>query len=292
MLNLQEIFSFIEVAKAQGFSNASRKTGLPKSTLSRHVQNLEERLALNLFQRSTRRLQLTPAGEDFFRKAQALAGGFENLERQFQSQSKKIDGLLRITCAVEVGVFLLPPVLNSFRLSHPEIDFDLHLSDQSTNLIDSKIDVAIRAGFLEDSSIICKKILDTNFKLFAHADFKNQWESLAKGKRAQIPLIEFTTKPFAQLIFMNEGKKLVFNHSPRFFSNSLRMSAELAMLGAGICALPSFMGDRYVEQGRLAPIFSEWGTTPHPLHLLYLDQTHLPLRVRLFIDHLMRELSN
>lgn len=293
MLNLNEVFSFIEVAKAQGFSEASRKTGLPKSTLSRHVQNLEERLAINLFQRSTRRLKLTPAGEDFFRKAHSLTVDFESLERQFQSRSQKVEGVLRITCAVEVGVYLLPPILKSFKRLHPGVEFDLLLSDETTNLIDAKIDVALRAGALQDSSFICRKVLDSNFRLFAHPDLVSHIESSWKTKREEIPLINFTTKPFSQMTFVNKGKRLRFTHSPSFSSNSLRMSAELASMKLGMCALPSFIGEACMHQhGNLHPVLRDWETASHALHIVYVAQTHLPRRVRLFIDHLISELSS
>ncbi len=288
MLNLQEILSFIEVSKAQGFTNASRKTGLPKSTLSRHVQNLEERLALHLFKRSTRRLTLTPAGEDFFRRSQGLIDDFENLEKHFQGQSQRVDGTLKITCAVEVGSYLLPPLIESFQRLYPEVNFDVYLSDETTNLIDAKIDLAIRAGYLSDSSIICKKVLEHQFKLYAHP---KKVTSLEKQNKEVVPLIEFSTKPFHKLEFFNGRKKLRFTQAAKFFSNSLRMNAELAIQGLGICILPSFMGESYCEKGLLKPVFQDWGTKPHPLHLLYTAQAHLPSRLRLFIDHLTSEIS-
>lgn len=293
MLNLNEVFSFIEVAKAQGFSEASRKTGLPKSTLSRHVQNLEERLAINLFQRSTRRLKLTPAGESFFRKAHSLAVDLESLERQFQSQSQKVEGLIRLTSSVEGGVYLLPRVLKSFKELYPGVDFDLHLSDETTNLIDAKIDVALRGGALQDSSFICRRIFDSSFKLYTHPELVASVEKTWKHNRDEIPLIDFTTKPFSQMTFVTKGKRFRFTQPPKYVSNSLRMSAELASLKLGVCALPQFIGEGCMQHQRaLAPVLKDLEAAAGSLYVVYVAQAHLPRRVRLFIDHLIKELSH
>jgi DNA-binding transcriptional LysR family regulator len=283
MLNLDEIFSFIEVAKAQGFSEASRVTRLPKSTLSRHVQNLEERLALHLFHRSTRRLKLTQAGEDFFRKAQSLTEQFENLERQFQTQNEKAEGLIRITCPVEVGAFILPPIFRAFKTEHPLVEFDLLLSDDITNLIESRIDVALRGGVLKDSSIICRKVFESQFKVYGHPSLKKDLKTVS--------LIDYTNRPFEKLEFQIKGKKFVFGQKPVLRSNSLRMNAEWAAQGLGACALPSFMGEVYESERKLVCLSKDLGTVIQPMHLLYLSQSHLPLRVRLFIDYLTKSLA-
>lgn len=292
MLNLDEISSFLLVAKAAGFTKASLESGLPKSTLSRHVQNLEERLALNLFQRSTRRLKLTAAGEDFFKKAQGLVAEFENLEKQFQSQSQKAEGSIKITCPVEVGVDLLPSILKTFKKKHPNVSFDLDLNDQTTNLIESKIDLAIRAGALEDSSIICKKLLTSTFKIFASQKMIHEYNLSHLKNLHSAPLIEYERKPFSKLKLLHRKKEVSLTQTPCFRSNSLRINAEMATAGIGVCALPYFMGVRYVQSGKLNTVYSELGTAMDHLHLLYPSQAHLPYRVRLFIDHLLSEINS
>lgn len=289
MLNIQEIFSFLEVSKAGGFTAASQKTGWPKSTLSRHVQNLESQLALNLFQRSTRKLKLTTAGEDLFRKAQGLMIELEGLERQFQDRNQKVEGLIRITCAVETSVFLLPSLLASFQRKYPLVHFDLQLSDEAQNLIDARLDIALRSGFLSDSSVICKKLLENKFCLYGHP---KKVLPFAKQKNNEIPLVDFETKPFQSLTFYHNKKSLRFLQPPRISTNSLRMTAELAAQGVGLCALPAFMGDKYVQQGKLSSFKPDWSSQAQPLHILYPAQSHLPMRVRLFIDHLIKELSS
>lgn len=291
MLNLDEISSFLLVAKAMGFTKASLESGLPKSTLSRHVQNLEERLALNLFQRSTRRLKLTPAGEDFFSKAQSLVVDFESLEKQFQSQSQKAEGSIKITCPVEVGVDLLPRILKKFKEQHPRVSFDLDLNDQTANLIESKIDLALRAGALEDSSIICKKLLTSTFKLFASQSLFDKCELTKLKNLEKAPLIEYERKPFNKLKLIYRKKEIYLNQAACFKSNSLRMNAEMAISGIGVCALPQFMGLCYVKSGKLVSVCNDLGTQRDHLHLLYPAQAHLPHRVRLFIDHLLSELN-
>jgi DNA-binding transcriptional LysR family regulator len=287
LLNLQEIFSFIEVAKENGFSKASQKTGLPKSTLSRHVQSLEERLALNLFQRTTRKLTLTPAGEDFFRQAQSLTNALETLEKNFSHRSQKVEGLIRMTCPRDMAGMMLAPSIHSFKQLYPHVRFELVLSDERTDLIDARMDLALRAGKLSDSSFIAKKIMEVQFCLYCARDFSCEEEN-----KDHLPLIDFSRRPFERLVFKSPTRKFTLKQTPIVLTNSLVANAELAAQGMGVCALPSYMGDKYVEEKKLKPFLAECAAMIEPVHVIYPAQAHLPKRVRLFIDHLVKEFSN
>lgn len=289
MLNIQEIFSFVAVVKTGSFTKASKSTGLPKSTLSRHVQTLEERLALTLFQRTTRRLELTKAGEDFFNQSRNLVTEFENLEHHFRSQSAKVEGTIRITCPVEVGVCVLPPILKSFQMKYPRVDFQLALEDETVNLIDSKMDVAIRAGHLQDSSLIARQIGQSQFQLYCSPEYLNKYSELnSPSKIEKAQFIEFSSKPLSKVILMNEKTKKTMDLKAKHCtqSNSLRMSMELAAHGLGVCLLPKFMGDLEVGSGRLSLVLEGWATEPHPLQIVYPAQRQLSLKLRKFIDHM------
>lgn len=287
MLNIQEVFSFVSVAKEGSFTKASTKTGQPKSTISRHVQNLEERLALNLFQRTTRRLELTAAGEDFFRQSEKLISDFENLEHSFLSQNPKIEGTLRITCPVEVGVCLLPEKIQSFQVKHPDVEFELILDDSQLDLIASKIDLALRGGSLKDSSMISKKHLTSEFRLYCSPSYLKANPNIdSKGGIQQAHFLDFTNRPIHKMIFTKAGQKLKIHPKITTVTNSLRMSMEMAKKGLGVCLLPNFMGEHESQHKKLTQVLEGWGSGMEPLQIIYPAQKHLSLKVREFINHL------
>ncbi|MDZ4359172.1 MAG: LysR family transcriptional regulator, partial [Variovorax sp.] len=151
MQDLNDMVFFAEVAERGGFAAASRALGIPKSRLSRRVAELEERLGVQLMQRSTRRLSLTPAGEIYLRHAWAAA------EAVAQVQTEP-SGLVRLTCPVTISHSGLAQLIPLFMARYPAVRVDIRVINRPVDLIEEGIDIALRVRpTIEDSTVLVAK---------------------------------------------------------------------------------------------------------------------------------------
>jgi DNA-binding transcriptional LysR family regulator len=155
-MDLNEAAVFTKVVQLGGFSAAGKALGIPKSTVSRKVSELETRLGARLLQRTTRRVGLTDAGSAFYQHALRAVQELEQAESAVHDLQQALRGGLRVTAPLNMGY--LSPVLNSFMLKNPGIRLEMLCSDRVLDLVEDGIDVAIRAGELKDSSLVARTL--------------------------------------------------------------------------------------------------------------------------------------
>ena len=173
-IDLNEISVFVEVVKAGSFSQAAKKLKMPNSTVSHKVSSLEKRLGLTLLQRTTRKLNVTPAGQIYFKKCLNGFSEIELAEAEMASAQGEAQGLLRVTAPVELGGGILPEIISDFTAQFPKVTIELILTERRVDLLSESVDLAIRAGELKDSSLIAKKIGLAYFALFASPRYLKQ----------------------------------------------------------------------------------------------------------------------
>jgi len=155
-MDLNEIAVFIKVVQSESFTKAAQCLGMPKSTVSQKVSMLEKRLGVTLIQRTTRKLNITPLGKSFYSKCVAGLEEIKSAEMEIASVHSEPQGLLRITAPIDLGGNVLPPLISSYMASHPKVRVEVILTDRRVDLLSENIDLAIRAGELQDSSMIVK----------------------------------------------------------------------------------------------------------------------------------------
>ena len=157
-LDLNQIQTFVKLAQAGSFTKAAQILRQPKSRVSRRLAALEKELGVQLIYRTTRQFQLTETGRAFYEKAQGLIAGLEALSAEVSDTTTQIAGVIRITASDDMGVKYLPPILDEFSRLHPQIQFDVVLTQSYVDLVKESIDVALRIGHLKDSSLRAKKV--------------------------------------------------------------------------------------------------------------------------------------
>jgi DNA-binding transcriptional LysR family regulator len=165
--DLNDTLVFVKVVEHGSFVSAARALRLPKTTVSRKVQDLETRLGAQLLHRTTRKLGLTEAGNIYFEHSQRIARELDDAEHAVGELQGGPRGWLRITTPYSLGVMWIAPLLGEYRALHPEVRVDMVLSNESLDLIDKEIDVALRIGNLPDSNLVARRLTVFRTQIYA-----------------------------------------------------------------------------------------------------------------------------
>lgn len=283
-LDLNEVVVFIKVVEVGSFSQAAKHLGMPNSTVSSKVSSLEKRLGTTLIQRTTRKLNVTPAGRAYFNKCIQGLQEIEAAEAELASTQGEPQGLLRLTAPVELGASLLPSLVSDFTKKHPKVKVEIILADRRVDLISENVDLAIRAGELKDSTLIAKKIGEVYFAPFASTKY------LKSVKAPQHPkdLVEHSCIQFTPL--GTDGWKLIGPKtsvtvplSGKVIVNDLNMIKNLTLNGSGIALLPTFFCYEELKAGKLVRLLPEWRTPLNPVHFVYAAQKFVTPKLSAFI---------
>ena len=292
-MDLNDTLVFVRVAQAGSFSAAARLMGMPVSTLSVRVSRLEQRLGVTLLQRTTRRLNLTEAGQVYLQQA---ARGLEEIaqaEAQIDAGRHEAQGLLRITLPIDMGDEQLLEILSSYRARHPGVSIELVFSDARLDLVEQGLDVALRAGELADSSLVARQIGQARWAPFAHPDYLKRAPPLRQPK----DLSQHATLCFSPLgreswTLMRGKTRVNVPLQSAFAANDMRLIRQLALNAQGVALLPDYVCRRDVDHGHLVPLLPGWHARTDPIHLVYPSQRYVPAKLRHFIDEAGPALSS
>lgn len=291
-MDLNEIWIFSKVVQMGAFSAAAKTLDLPKSTVSTKIRSLEKRLGVTLLIRTTRQLRLTEAGQSYYDHCVRALEGLQNAEAEATQSQGKAQGRIRVTAPIEMGHLQLTPLLERFAAIHPEIQIEMMLTDEVIDLVRDGVDLAIRAGTLEDSSLRARKIGETEFQLFTSPKYLKRAGNLKKledlKKHSCLLFTAIATKEWA-LRRGSERKKI--SVSGPILSNHLIQLRDLAVLGAGIAFLPSFLCEEELRKGTLTRVLSDWYSERSPVHVVYPAQDFIPPKVERFIEFLRKEFT-
>ncbi len=247
-MDLNEISAFISIVQSGGLSRAAEHTGLPKSTLSRKLHLLEKRLGVTLLQRTTRKITLTPAGQEYFTNCSRILSELSEAEKLVLNEQAKPQGVIRFTAPAEAGWTLLAPIIREFLEKYPDISLDMEFTDRTVDLVGEGFDVALRAGIQKDSSLKVRKIRPHRFVLLASDQYikKNGRPKTIKDL-SQHRLIGFSPRrePIVWK-FSTPSGKVEIPVSPWLRSNSLACAQRLAQENMGIALIPKFLCQDYI----------------------------------------------
>lgn len=288
MLDLNDVAIFVQVVRCGSFAEAARRLGVPPNTLSRRVQQLEAQLGTRLMQRSTRHLTLTSAGQVFLERCSGAVEGLMDAGEELQAVNQEPSGLVRVAAPADFFDFFAMEWLTEFLTAHPKVRVDFVLSDGRADLIADRIDVALRGGILEDSSLFARKVLDAgNDGLVA---------SPAYVARQGVPDTLQDLAGHDCLVFGHpsgkatwrvtgpDGAQAEVQVSGRFSGNTAQALRKAALAGLGIALLPSTLTQRDLRAGLLVPVLPEYRRQGHGVHMVYPSRRYLPLAVSAFME--------
>jgi len=286
---LKAMTIFTEVAKQQGFAAAARELNLSTSAVSRYVIDLEDWLALQLFQRTTRKLSLTEAGKKYLERCQKIIVDVSELKHAASYQQLEPQGLLRITVPNFIAKNFLHDLLPTYLNQYPKVELDMVLSDRFIDLVEEGFDLAIRAGEPKDSTLIVRKLMDVKLALVASPRYLEQYgqPKTAADLRAHNCLIDTASGynnhwPIAD---KKNSKPVVVNGDVKV--NSGEIIHSLALSGTGIALLPDFFLAKDIQDGRLISLLDSKIQFSGGLYAAYPQRKYLTANIRSFIDYLV-----
>lgn len=293
--DLNQLLVFAKVVEQGSFIGAARGLALPRTTVSRRIQELEERLGTRLLQRTTRRVSLTEAGAIYYEYCSRIAQEMADAEHAVGRVQEEPRGTLRVAAAFSFGMSILVPIVPDFMLRHPEIDLQLELRNDNVDLVGEGFDLAIRIGPLADSSAAVRHLGDSSMGLFASPAYlqanglPTTPEELAH--RAALTLSRFCRhgRFFWPLARGNETREVFL--TPRLVGNDPGVVCTAALAGLGIALLPTILVSRTVPRSALLPVLPEWEAPRVAFSAVYPSRRGLPPKVRVFIDFLVERLA-
>lgn len=289
----EEARVFIEVVEQKSFSKAADKLKLANSAVSRIVKKLEEKLGVNLLNRTTRQIDLTAEGELYFQRIKVILQEMQAAENELHEAQSSPKGLLRIDAATPIVLHILIPFVSNFRMQYPDIHLSLVSSETFVNLIERKVDIAIRVGQLTDSSLHARPLFNSYRKIIASSNYVEQ-----HGKPASPhELLNHTCLTFTEPVSLNtwpvrdiHGKLIEVTDG--ISSNSGETLRQLCLAGNGIACLSDFMVNKDIQNGQLIEILQdELQPVPLPFHAVYYSDRVVSQRIRVFIDSLTQYLT-
>ncbi|GGF64109.1 transcriptional regulator [Azorhizobium oxalatiphilum] len=287
-----EMDVFVRVVDQGGFSAAARELRLTPSAVSKLMSRLEQRLGARLLNRSTRRLQLTPEGTAFYERSVRLLADLDEAERSVAA-SEEPRGRLRVNANVPFGHHFLAPALADFLTRYPGISLDMVLTDKVVDLMEERMDVAVRAGPLKDSQLVARKLGETRQVIVASPAY------LARMGMPQRPadLEAHNRIGFCYLRQIEgwplrgerEGETLTVRPEGNAMASDGEGLRHLVLGGVGMARFGMFHVAHDIAAGRLVPVLEAFNPGDlDPLHAVYLGQGgNMPARVRVYLDFLV-----
>lgn len=285
--DLNEMAIFAHVVEAGSFTGAAKNLGLPKSTVSRKITQLEERLGVRLIQRTTRSLRLTDTGTAYYNHCARILSEIEEANIAVTQMQSTPTGTLRITAPVLFGSTILAGLLAEFSEMHPQLTIDMVLSDSRLDLVQEGFDIAFRVGQLEDSSLIGRYLGDVRAILCASPDYlKRSGSPKAPDELPSHTLVSSMQWIQWHLIGPNQ-QELNLAIKPRIQVNDFASIYSLVLAGAGIAPVPMMLAASALRSGNLVHVLDDWSFDAAPIHALYPSNRHLSAKVRSFIDFIL-----
>lgn len=292
-MDLNDIVVFTKVVETRSFTGAAEQLGLPKSTVSRKLAQLEERLGVRLVQRTTRKLALTDIGEAYYERCARIVSDLAAAEQLVTDMQATPRGRLRVTAPVDLTTRYLGAIIADFTSGHAEINVEVEATDRVVDLIEEGFDLAIRFGQLPESTLIARKLCTIEAMLCASPAYLAR-----RGTPATIEDLDshdrvlFTPSPRTQTWTLYSGDATYdFGRPARFACNNVGAVHDAALAGAGIALLTDFMIAADLEAGVLVPVLPAWRARSTDTHAVYPARQNMPPRLTLFLDHLAKALG-
>lgn len=288
---LHGVAAFLAVADHESFTGAAEALGLTRSTVSAQVADLEARLGLRLFHRSTRIVRLTAAGQAYRDRLGDLAERVDFAERAARAEHSAPEGRLRITAPPDLAQRFLLPWVAEFLTDHPGIRIELDLSNAAHNLIERRLDLAIRGTIAVEPNLITRKLGVSPLLTCAHPDYiARRGQPKTPGDLADHDLLHFASLRRGRVWTMTRGSERVeVPILPRLELNEGWALRTSALEATGICQLPAFIVGEMLRSGDLVHVLPDWSAGEVPLHAVYPDNRLIAERVRAFVSFIARK---
>lgn len=285
---LQQIESFVAVAAKGSLTAVAAAEGVTTAVIGRRIDALEERLGVKLLRRTTRRITLTHEGSAFLEDCQRILAEMANAEASVSAGGVKASGHLRVTAPAGFGRRHIAPLVPGFIAQHPEVSFSLNLSDRVVDIVNEGYDCAIRVGDLPDSSLVSLRLADNRRQCVATPGYLERSGTPAvpaELARHQCLTLSSEASQSRGWAFRVDGELIHLRPQGRLDCSDGQVLHEWCLAGLGIAWRSTWEVERDIAEGRLVEVLAAFAAPPNGIFAVFPQRKHLPLRVRLWIDH-------
>ncbi len=283
---------FVEVASSGSFSATADKLDMSRAMVTRYVGALEQWLGARLLQRTTRSVTLTDAGESCLRRSQQMLALMENVEEETLSRGDELRGQLRITCSMSLAYAQMAAAVVDFLARHPQLKIDLNASEGALNLVEARIDLAIRISAEPDPMLVGRVLAPCTSVLVASPAY------LAAHGLPQTPADLATHRCLSYANFGKSTLKLARGDehaevrvASHFSANEATALLRATLAGGGIALQPTYLANPHLQDGSLQQVLPAWKVPDMAIYALYPSRKHLSPAVRALLDFLVQRFA-
>ena len=288
MDRLTAMRAFVRLVDLGTFSAVAEELRIKQSTVSKWVAALEDEVGVQLLTRTTRRLRITEAGEQFYGRAREILAAYDDATATLQNRSLELTGRLRVSLPVVFGTMYVAPWISTFLEQHPKIDLELFFDDRYANLMQDELDVIVRVGLAVDSTLRARTLGQSIRRVVASPAYL----TAAGTPRTPQALAEHAVLRHSSAlraepwVFAFKGRTIRVPVRARLYANNSRALAMAAESGLGIAMLADWLVDPYIDRGTLVPLLEGYDPPPAPIQALMAPGRVSHPRVRAFVDGL------
>lgn len=297
-MEIRTLELFTAVARRGSFAAVAKELGVDPSSVSRAIGDLEAELGLRLFQRTTRSMTLTEAGDFYLGRIEPLVEELSHARDAATQMSGSPRGLLRLTASVTFGQMRIVPLLPRFRARFPDIEIECLFTDANVDLVSERIDVAVRLAPVVDGDLIAAKLMDTRYRVVASPTYLAAHAPLeAPSDLQDHRVLLFNLRPYRTNWLFRDSQD---REESVPISGDITLSPagsllSAALLGLGPALLPDWLVDDPIAKGDLLEVFPKHRVTATTFEtaawLVYPSRAYLPSKVRVFADFLKEHMS-
>lgn len=292
-VSLPDIQTFVVLAQAGSFTNAAEKLGCSRANVSKQLANLESDLGVSLLVRTTRTQHLTPQGEAFFERCKTSLDGISHAIERAKESSDALVGAIKINCVGGyIGEDIVAKLVSDFMATYPNISVDLDFSSRRVDLISGEFDFVFRMGELVDSSLIARHLTDITVGVYASPSYLDKFGHPDSPKGLQEH--RCITGSLRNWVFVNHATQqrtdVAIDGSLTCKNGRIMVSSALA--GNGIIRVPELYCQEELKQGSLVSLFDQWRIESTPFYLVYAQDKHQPMRLRVFKEFVVENYAS
>ena len=293
MVKADDMILFVQVVEEGSFSKVAEKLSLTNSVVSKRIARLEENLNAQLLYRTTRKLSLTDAGRTLYNKAKIAKLAFQEAEDAVTGYGEDMKGNIRITMPVVSANFIFSKSIAEFCKQHPEVSVELQITNRLVDLIEEGFDLALRTAVLEDSSLIARRLIDSQWVICATPDYLKQYgipQTPEELENHECLVYKFdNASNNIWPLFIDGTEQLISVHG-RFHSNHLSAIKQAALSGLGIAFLPQVLIYDEIQQNTLTQILQCFTRKKLGLYAVYPKARQPDQKLKLLVAHLRESL--
>jgi len=295
MNELSNLRMFVRVVDEGSFSAAARAIGIAPSSISRQVSQLEGELGARLFHRTTRKQSLTETGEIYYQHAHRIVADLDAAQFAVNRLTDTPSGTMHVTIEADFAVAFIAPILPDFLDRYPDVNVRISMTSEAMDLVEGGLDLAVRIGHLEDSSLVARKLGQSHSLLCASPTYlATHGTPIHPSELSTHTCLSFRIKPGKNhWHFRMPAEEVDVSITGRVNANSLSFLRSMAVAGRGIIMVPKWMVRDDLTHGLLVPVLSDISRDPvgTPINAVFAHNRHLAPKVRAFVDFLAERME-